>query len=477
MMNAGAAPDDLADADPNLNTDTAFTDIKWDEATQFNNVYCPVANENFRAGESVEIQPPIQITGTNYYSPVGAILRVDQQRNPQRVLLSLFLNVTPDMGINHEPPDYREYIQYPSQQVVWTRYQGWYPVTLVRREAFVVAPWEVNAGLNDTQVSCGMTNAYCVVAKWRHEILIPKLAFQPLGHDKILIPGCLNLITFQSTTQRYWSFRSTVLVKIADVLSKPSLTATTQTSVRLDCISQSHWDNFKKQTIPLENTERNGIVTTRTIRKHLSIEMLRDATIKEFARFDTVQRFNLLKAYFGGGIQGAGRIRRFSGPRFSRRTGPAPAFCARRLLNADSVGGFVELPNEPTMSYYSTRPGIDLMFSLAKRQFTIRLRFKIKKVTDAGIKEKLLGLPPTLPPVLQEVEVLLVPNESQFEHEGMLFLVRNISVDGSEVVCEVSDGGNDGRNEGDQINLPLDVVRQRVREYLYMTDDSDSEEE
>jgi hypothetical protein len=129
------------------------------------------------------------------------------------------------------------------------------------------------------------------------------------------------------------------------------------------------------------------------------------------------------------------------------------------------------------MSYYSTGPGIDLMFSLAKRQFTIRLRFKIKKVTDDGIKEKLLGLPPTLPPVLQEVEVLLVPNESQFEHDGMLFLVRNISVDGSEVVCEVLDGGDDGRNEGDQINLPLDVVRQRVREYLYMTDDSDSDSE
>jgi hypothetical protein len=165
MMNAAATDADAT----NLNANTAFSDIKWDEGTQWNNVYCSTAKENFRAGESVELDPPIQITGTNYYAQVGAILRVDQQCDQQRVLLSLFLDVTPDMGIRHDPPDDQVYTQYPEKQVVWTRYQGWYPVTRVRREAYVVTPWEVSAGLNDTQITYGMSNAYCVVAKWQHE--------------------------------------------------------------------------------------------------------------------------------------------------------------------------------------------------------------------------------------------------------------------------------------------------------------------
>jgi hypothetical protein len=99
----------------NLNGDTAFDNIKCDdEDTQWNNVYCPSARINLRAGESVELEPPVRITGTNYFSTVAAIPRVDQS-TPQRVLLSLFLPVVTGemLGIQHEPPMYRDYVQYP----------------------------------------------------------------------------------------------------------------------------------------------------------------------------------------------------------------------------------------------------------------------------------------------------------------------------------------------------------------------------
>ena len=139
MMNAAAvAQEDLADGATHLNSDMAFSDIKLDEASQFNNVFCPVANENFRSGESVDLEPAIPIPGTNYRSQVGAILRVSQQGTPQTVLLSLFINVIPEMGVAHQDsPDDRDYVQYPTQQVAWTRYQGWYPVTRVWREVLL----------------------------------------------------------------------------------------------------------------------------------------------------------------------------------------------------------------------------------------------------------------------------------------------------------------------------------------------------
>lgn len=66
MMNAAVVHENLADGATNLNANTSFSDIKWDEASQWNTVYCPVANENFRAGESVELDPPMPITGTNF---------------------------------------------------------------------------------------------------------------------------------------------------------------------------------------------------------------------------------------------------------------------------------------------------------------------------------------------------------------------------------------------------------------------------
>jgi hypothetical protein len=109
--------------------------------------------------------------------------------------------------------------------------------------------------------------------------------------------------------------------------------------------------------------------------------------------------------------------------------------------------------------------------SQVKQQLTIHLRYRIKKVRDAIAQEQLLGVPPVPPPlnntIVQEQEVLLIPDQSQFMHDGTLFLVCDFSVDGSEVVCEVSESGNDGLNEGDELNLPMDVVKQGVREYLY----------
>jgi hypothetical protein len=278
MMNAAAAAAENDGVD--LNADTDFSDIQFDEVTPWNNVYCPEANQNFRAGESVELRHPVQITATNYKSQVGAILKVNQQCNPQRLLL---------------------YVQYPSQQLVWTRYRGWYPVTLIRREAYVVAPWEVSDGSNNTHVSIGMTNAYCVVAKWRHDVLHPTRAFQPpITNKKICIPGCLHsALTFKSVTQHYWFFRSTLAMQIANVLSKALLAASTKGTFQLQAITPSHWDHFKKWTIPLEDTEKMGRVTTRCIRKNLTVEMVKSETPKQFARFDTVPQLDLLKAYLG----------------------------------------------------------------------------------------------------------------------------------------------------------------------------------
>ena len=234
-------------------------------------VYCSIAAENFRAGESVEIDPPVSVSPQNFVSEVGAILKVDQRSDPQRVLLSLFLNLRDDMEIDrHSPPSHRNYIQYPTKRLVWTRFQGWYPVARVRREAFVVAPWEVNDCQKDAQVSYGMTNSYCVVAKWDHEVRPSRRAFELLGHKETKIPGCLHLIDYDCVTQRYWSFRSQVALKVSHMLSKASLSTRTTSTIILDGIPKSNWDNFKNRTIPHEPTEKKGMLTKRAIRKHLA---------------------------------------------------------------------------------------------------------------------------------------------------------------------------------------------------------------
>jgi hypothetical protein len=471
MMNAAAAAAENDGVD--LNADTDFSDIKFDEVTPWNHVYCPEANQNFRAGESVELRLPVRIPGTNYNSQVGAILQVNQQCNPQRLLLSLFLDVTPDMRIKHNPPDNQVYVQYPSQQLVWTRYRGWYPVTLIRREAYVISPWEVSDGSNNTHVSIGMTNAYCVVAKWRHDVLHPTRAFQPITNEKIVVPGCLHsALTFESVTQRYWFFRSTLAMQIANVLSKASLAASTKGTFQVLTITPSHWDHFKRWTIPLEETERMGRVTTRCIRKNLTVEMVKSETPKQFARFDTAPRLDLLKAYLGSGIQGAGRIRRFAGPKLSR-TGPVPAFRARRLLNGHSVGIIAELPNEPTLRRYSTEPGIDLMYCKAKGQLKIYIRYLIRPAQNPLVLQQLLGFPPADPqqdPPQQQVPgvlpvLLLAVDETEFLLDDTLYIVRDFTDDGDNVVCEVLESNDDSLNEEDRVTLPVDVVQEVATAY------------
>jgi hypothetical protein len=141
-----------------LNCQMPFHEIKSDKTTsRCNTVHCSTANKNFQAGESIELHPPVHIN--IYVSHVAAILQVDQQSSPQRVLLSLFLDEKKEINIKLHPPDKRSYVRYPFQRLVWTRYQGWFPTSRVQCEAFVVAPWEVDEAINHAEVCIGMNNA------------------------------------------------------------------------------------------------------------------------------------------------------------------------------------------------------------------------------------------------------------------------------------------------------------------------------
>ena len=356
----------------------SFDDIRCDNNNPWNHVYCSTAYENFRAGESVEVEPPVVINGTTYASRVGAILRVDQHHNPPRVLLSLFLSITNDMGIRqHQPPDQQDYIQYPPTRVVWTRYQCWLPATCIRREAFVVTPWEVNNSLCNSHIAYGMANAYFVVAKWNNDVPFPhRRAFKPLGNSEMAIPGCLHSIDFECVTLRYWTFRWQVASRIVKVLGRSSKSGTiTKVNVHVDGIHQKVWENFKNSTIPDESTDRKGFTTKRAIRKNLTVQLLKDQGSKQFARFGTAERFNLLKSFFGSGIQVVPRIRRFAGPKFSRTTGPIPAVKARRIMSTETVGAFIEFPDVQDAAYHTNEPGIDLEHNTATQQLTIRIHY------------------------------------------------------------------------------------------------------
>ena len=183
-------------------------------------------------------------------------------------------------------------------------------------------------------------------------------------------------------------------MKISDLLSKPSLATRTQSTIHLEGIPQSHWDNFKNRTIPDEPTEKKGMITRRAIRKDLVVEMLKDRIPKHFARFDTIPRVELLKGYFGRGIQAACRIRRPKGPKYSDRIGPGPAYHkAHHPQNEDTVGALIRLPNEPVLKYYSKQPGVDVMYNLEKCQFTICFCYKIEWVGDPQVLQQLLAPP------------------------------------------------------------------------------------
>jgi hypothetical protein len=444
-----------------LNHRMPFDEIRSNEtSTKWNAVHCSIAGEYFRAGESVEVDPPVHID--NYVAKVAAILKVDQQSSPQRVLLSLFLNSTTEMKLKLNPPNDRSYIQYPSQLVVWTRYQGWFPTTRIKHEAFVLLPWEIDEAIYDAQVSIGMKNAYCIVGKWDHENPTAQ-AFESLGHGRISIPGCLHLAMMANgATQRYFTFRSTVAIKIADALSKASLATRTRQTINIDGVPECLWENFKKWTIPFEETERNGILTKRTIRQNFAIEMLRDTTTKNFARFDTLQRFDLLKGYFGAGIEAAGRVRRMAGPKLLRRNQPGAAFLAYRLRQADTIGAVMRLPDEPTAKYHSDKPGVDVIFHAAKRQFTIRLRYVVASTCEADVRLQFFGV---VQHNNQHNAVEVVPNSTEFEHQGTLFLVVDVTADGDEGVCEVEESTNPNLVVGERVNFPINWIKQAVAEY------------
>jgi hypothetical protein len=451
-----------------------FDEIHSDQTiTKWNTVHCATAGENFQAGESVELEPPVHIG--NYVAQVAAIIKVNQQSSPPQVLLSLFLNYRKEMNLQLHPPNTRTYIQYPSQLVVWTRYQGWFPATRIVREAFMVAPWEIDEAIHDSQVTIGMKNAYCIIGKWNHENRTR--AFESLGHGKNAIPGCLHLaLMANGATQTYFTFRSTVAIKIADALSKASLAARTRQTINIDGIPQSLWDNFKKQTIPAEETERNGILTKRTIRKNFAIEMLRDTTTKYYARFDTFERFELLKGYFGSGIQGAGCIRRMAGPKLSQRNQPGPAFLAYRLRQADTIGAVIRLPDEPTAKYHSDKPGVDVIFNPAKRQFTIRLRYVVAGTSDDDVRHHFFGM-------MVEANnedsnaVEVIPNETEFQHQGTLFVVVDVTADGQEGVCTVEETSDPNLVVGERLTFGINFIKQAVSQYNLMDAVNDADDD
>jgi hypothetical protein len=448
-----------------LNSSTAFADIKWDKTTQWNTVYCSNAQENFRAGESVQLHPPVNLIGTTYISEVGAILKVNAASNPPRVLLSLFLNLSKDMAVRHQPPDGKIFVQYPSKHVVWTRFQGWYPVSRIRSEAYLVSPWEVNEARNAAYLCYGMTNAYCIMAKWNHEIIPPRSAFHAIGNEKQYIPGCLHLINFESVTHRSWSFRREVASQIALTLSKSSDATRTKQSIHIRGIPLVQWDHFKKHTIPLEATARKSILTTRIIRRNLVIEMMKHRTINHFARFDTTERLSILKGYFGSGIEAAACVPRFAGPKVSRGTDPAPAFLARHLQNQDTVGAIIRLPEQPTVSYHSQESGIDLLYYPEKQQLTVRVRYTIDAVDDPIVRQQLLGLPPLPAPnnAAPQLGAPAVVPDAEFEYQGSVFIVCHVTDDG--VVCEVQESNDDNLEEEDEVILPFNIVQEAVIDY------------
>ena len=457
----------------NVSVITEFSEITFDIVTGHSTVYCARAGETFRAGESVEIDPPVLFSTPNFRSEVGAILKVDQRSDPQRVLLSLFLNLHDDMEIGrHNPPSHRDYVEYPSKHLVWTGFQGWFPATRVRREAFVVAPWEVNDSKKDAHVSYGMTNAYCVMAKLNHEVQPARRPFRLIGNDKTSIPGCLHLIEFDCATQRYWTFRSTVALKIANLLSKPSLGTRTQETIHQDGVPKSLWDNFKKRTIPLERTHKNGMLTRRAIRKHQAVEMLTDKIPKHFYRFDTISRIEMLKGYFGSGIQAVCRIRRPKGPKYSDREGPGrPAFkLAHHPKNQDTVGAVIRLPTETVDKYYSKEPGVDVLYTPDKSQLTIRVRYKIERVDHPDVVAQLKNGAPDDDP--QDPAPAVPSAGTPFEYDGARWLVISDMIDGEGehlVVCEVEENyDNEELTERQRVDLALDLVQNAVLAYNTM---------
>jgi hypothetical protein len=188
-----------------------------------------------------------------------------------------------------------------------------------------------------------------------------------------------------------------------------------------------------------------------------------------------------LKGYFGLSIQGAGRIRRMAGPKLLRRTGPCPAFASYCLQNHDTVGAVIRLPDQPNKEYHSKKPGVDIIYHPARQQLTIRLRYIAEGVGDEEIRQQLLGVQPipAMPTIDEDGHSAaeeVVPNFTQFQYQGTLFLVVAISADGKEGVCQVEETTNNNFIIGEQVNFGMDLVKEAVAQYNAMDGNGDDDD-
>jgi hypothetical protein len=60
---------------------------------------------------------------------------------------------------------------------------------------------------------------------------------------------------------------------------------------------------------------------------------------------------------------------------------------------------------------------------------------------------------------------LLAVDETEFLLDDTLYIVRNFTDDGNNVVCEVLESNNDSLSEEDRVTLPLDVVQEVATAY------------
>jgi hypothetical protein len=94
-------------------------------------------------------------------------------------------------------------------------------------------------------------------------------------------------------------------------------------------------------------------------------------------------------------------------------------------------------------------------------------------VTHPVVREQFLGLPPPLPAAPNNDgpddsddsdDEDVVPG-TEFAQDDTVYLVIDLTVDNDQVVCEIVETGNDALKVGDQVNLPMDQVKQALAEY------------
>jgi hypothetical protein len=433
-------------------------------------VYCPNASACFRPGESVVLQPSITGAGETF-SALATILDVRQKPEAgevKEVLLSLYLPRHPDMRLRLDRPGDRTYIVYPIQHVVWTKYKIWCSPNIIVREAFLICPREIEDGTNDSWISVGMSNAYCLVGKWNHERTTG--AFQSVGHGspRLITPFSFpSILQWECTSANRWLFRRRIVIRIVHALSRSALSARTKENFKIDGVTEGDWSNFQCHTI--NATEKNGLLTFRANQGSCNFEVLKTKVDKLFARFDTSVTFLQLKEYFGQFIHGSLRARSPRGPDLLQ--GTSTAFRARRNLESDSIGMFAQFSLTGEQTYYSKKPGIDFLYVPFKAELTCRLRFVILKTTDDLVRTNLLSLPP-LPVVLANVGAdSLIQGVTEFEENGTLYVVEDLTYDGSKVLCHVQETDDDELTVGEERVFPLTTVLELVEEYNGMDED------